>query len=257
MVGKAHQRIIRETKQKNDIGELFDYPKADINNSTCKQITYEQAKKIILEYEWLGTMGQGIYCYGIFFDNVLAGAVCFGLPASLTAGSMFGDEFSNIAICLERGACVWWAHEHSASKLISFAINDMAKNTKYKIFYAYSDEDAGEIGTVYQACNWLYMGKMPSGGSQNKLIDPKGVQKDSRHILTYAKKYDLNVENRTDARKILIDNGWKTKKTKPKCKYVIVKGSKYQVKKIMQKIKFIPQPYPKRKNLNHEQTNTH
>ena len=150
------------------------------------------------------------------------------------------------AICLERGACVWWAHPHSASKLISFATNDMSKNTKYRIFFAYSDEDAGEIGTVYQACNWLYLGRMASGGSQNKLITPEGKMKDSRHIMEYAKKYKKDVRDRTEARVILHQNGWASKKTKPKSKYVIVKGNKTEVRYIMSKLCVNTYPYPKR-----------
>jgi len=56
-IGKAHQRIIREKKQSTDTGGMFGYPVADIKTAVCKEITYEQAKTIILEYEWLGTMG--------------------------------------------------------------------------------------------------------------------------------------------------------------------------------------------------------
>lgn len=252
-IEKAHQRKIREEKQKTDIGGLFGYPEADIKEAVCKKITYQQAKTIILEYEWLGTMGQGMFCYGIFFKDVLAGAVCFGLPASLTSGSMFGDEYSDIAICLERGACSWWAHEHSASKLISFAVLDMSKTTKYRIFYAYSDDSAGEIGTVYQACNWLYLGRMAGGGSQNKLIAPDKKQRDSRHIMKYASKYG-EPKNRTSARKILLENGWSNKKTKPKCKYVIVKGNKRKVKKIMSGLKQKVYNYPKRNPNGFEKT---
>lgn len=81
MIGKAHQRIIRESKVKVDNGGLFGYPEADIKNAICKKIDYKTAEKIILEYEWLGTMGQGMYCYGIYFENVCAGVVCFGLPS--------------------------------------------------------------------------------------------------------------------------------------------------------------------------------
>jgi hypothetical protein len=242
---KAWQRLIRERKEKEYRTSPIVY--ADIKTSVCKRITYKEAESIILEYEWLGRMGQGTYCYGIYFDNILAGAVCFGLPASITAGDMFGIENRSKAICLERGACVWWAHEHSASKLISYAVTDMSRTTKYRIFFAYSDEDAGEIGTVYQACNWLYLGKMASGGSQNKLIDPDGNLKDSRHIMTYAKRYEDVVPNRTQARIILHNNGWSSKKTKPKCKYVIVKAtSKKEYKDIFGKLCVPVYPYPKR-----------
>lgn len=242
---KAWQRIIREDKEKE-----YRVPPtvADITKAVCKRVSYEEAEKIIIEYEWLGAMGQGTYCYGIFFNDICGGVVCFGLPASLTAGDMFGVENRSKAICLERGACTWWAHPHSASKLISFAVDDMSKNTKYRIFFAYSDEDAGEIGTVYQACNWLFLGKSAPGGSQNKLVTPEGVMKDSRHIMTLAKKYtDEPIPNRTVAREILHKNGWSTRKTKPKSKYVIVKGNRREVKEIMSSIAFVPQNYPKRK----------
>jgi len=244
-VEKAWQRIIREKKE-IEYERVSPVHNANIKEAVCKKISYDEAKKIILEYEWLGSMGQGTHCYGIFFNDILAGAVCFGLPASLTAGDMFGVENRSKAICLERGACVWWAHPHSASKLISFAVADMAKTTKYRIFFAYSDEDAGEIGTVYQACNWLYLGRMASGGSQNKLITPDGKMKDSRHIMTYAKKYSLDIPNRTVARKVLHENGWSSRKTKPKCKYVIVKGDKREVRSIVKNLTAKVYPYPKR-----------
>jgi hypothetical protein len=169
-----------------------------------------------------------------------------GLPASPSAGDMFGIENRKKAICIERGACAWWAHEHSASKLIMYAVNWMASNTKYRIFFAYSDEDAGEIGTVYQACNFLFMGKSAPGGSQNKLITPEGKLKDSRHIMTYASKYGVIPKNRTEAREILHVNGWSSHKTKPKSKYVIVKGNKREIRDISRSIKFEPKPYPKR-----------
>ena len=242
---KAWQREIRERKEKEYHG--ISPTNADIKTAECRKITRDEASKIIYEYEWLGTMGKGMYNYGIFFDGILGGGVCFGTVASLTAGDMFGKENADKAICLERGACAWWAHEHSASKLISFATSDMAKNTKYRIFYAYSDDSAGEIGTVYQACNWLYLGRSASGGSQNKLLTPNGELRDSRGMMAYAKKYtDEEIPNRTIARQILHQNGWKDKKTKPKCKYCIVKGNKKEVKDIMKSLCKQTYPYPKR-----------
>lgn len=191
-----------------------------------------------------------MYNYGIFFNEILGGVVCFGTVASITAGDMFGIENRDKAICLERGACAWWCHEHSASKLISYAVNDMAKTTKYRIFYAYSDDSAGEIGTVYQACNWLYLGRSVSGGSQNKLVTPDGKLRDSRGIMSYANKYTKEeIPNRTIARQILLDNGWSNRKTKPKCKYCIVKGTKKEVKDIMKQLNKKIYSYPKRNNL--------
>ena len=78
-VGKAHQRIIREEKSQTDFGGLFGYPTStDIKKAELKAVNYETAKKIIKEYEWLGTMGTTQLHYGIFYDGVLGGVVCFG-----------------------------------------------------------------------------------------------------------------------------------------------------------------------------------
>ena len=61
-------------------------------------------------------------------------------------------------ILLSRGACVHWAHPHSASKLITSSMKMLPK--KYKVVTATVDELAGEIGTIYQACNFHYIGAM-------------------------------------------------------------------------------------------------
>ena len=79
---------------------------------------------------------------------------------------------------LVRGACVHWAHPHSASYLINRSCKLLAKEGK-NIFIAYSDVDAGEIGTVYQASNWFYCG-MTSGG--RLIVAPDGTVRDERTI---------------------------------------------------------------------------
>jgi len=245
--GKAWQRTIREDKEREYGGVAPTI--ANIKDAVCRPIYYKEAESIIHEYEWLGTMGQGIYSFGIFYNDILAGAVCMGLPGGTFSGAMYGKHNIGLAICIERGACVWWAHPHSASKLIMYAVRWMSKNTKYRIFFAYSDEDAGEIGTVYQACNFTYMGKSASGGSQNKLITPDGLLKDSRHIIKLAQKYTSKPLNCTSAREVLHANGWSSYKTKPKSRYVLVFGDKREVKTILKDATFKCQPYPKRNSV--------
>jgi hypothetical protein len=62
-------------------------------------------------------------------------------------------------VALERGACAFWAHEHTASWFINRACAMAARDHGWKLFVAYSDTEAGEIGTVYQACGWHYIGR--------------------------------------------------------------------------------------------------
>ena len=52
--------------------------------------------------------------------------------------------------------------------MISNACKLAAKEFGWRIFYAYADPTAGEIGTVYQACNWLYLG-IGAGGTDRPL----------------------------------------------------------------------------------------
>jgi hypothetical protein len=51
---------------------------------------------------------------------------------------------------------VHWAHPHAASRLIAHAVKFAAADFGWRVFLAYADMAAGEVGTVYQACNWLY-----------------------------------------------------------------------------------------------------
>lgn len=155
---KAHQRKIREEKKQAD--ESFGVAKeaADIKSAVLSPISYQEAKNIILEYEWLGTMGTTQMHYGIHYEGHLAGAICFGYFQAMQGyASYVGEKYAKKGIQLSRGACAYWAHEHSASKLIGYGLREM-KKLGYKFVVAFSDPDAGEIGTVYQATNWIYLG---------------------------------------------------------------------------------------------------
>ena len=137
MIGKAHQRIIREKKSQETPHDLFgnywDNINTDIDNGIIKVIDYQTAKKIILEYEWLGTMGTTQYHFGIFFDGNCAGVVCYGYFQAMNTNSgghpyapYIGEKYSKQGIQLSRGACVHWSHKHTGSKLIgtTFKINE-------------------------------------------------------------------------------------------------------------------------------------
>src|SRR5688500_14772938 len=72
---------------------------------------------------------------------------------------------------LARGACVQCAPLGANSKLVAWTCKLLARDTKAKLLIAYSDTDAGEIGTIYQACNWVCVGK---GSATTQWIAPNG-----------------------------------------------------------------------------------
>jgi hypothetical protein len=51
-----------------------------------------------------------------------------------------------------------------------YAIDWMVKNTPFRLFTCYADPEAREIGQIYQACNFLYLGQ--SSGTQRMYFDP-------------------------------------------------------------------------------------
>ena len=118
---KAHQKVIREQKAK----EYAHLPpvSCDIKQAIVKEVDYSAAKEIIEEYEWLKCMSAIVkHCYGIFFGDACAGVVVFSQEYSENLGHWDKYDYTGKMILLSRGACVYWAHPHSASKLISTAI---------------------------------------------------------------------------------------------------------------------------------------
>jgi hypothetical protein len=182
---KAYQRKIRDKEAKRD-----PRPVVGLENAIVVEISYEKAKSIILKFEWLRTMGTTERSYGLILNGELAGVVCFGKTGGTdTAKSVCGESWAQYVVTLCRGACCHWAHRHAASHLISRACKLMANSGRTTrsgkvflpayVFVAYSDTDAGEVGTVYQACNWLYCGKT-SGTTMYR--DATGKLRDSKLI---------------------------------------------------------------------------
>jgi hypothetical protein len=69
--------------------------------------------------------------------------------------------FTGKIICLSRGACAHWAHPHSVSRLVRGSMRLLPD--KYKAVTATVDPALGEIGVIYQACGFVYVGAMRSG----------------------------------------------------------------------------------------------
>jgi hypothetical protein len=193
-----------------------------------------------MKYEWLGSMGRSTATYGLVDPNEeIIGVACFGWPGGVQSRDICGKENRDLAICLERGACVHWAHPHAASYLISRACKMAAQDRGWRIFYAYSDEEAGEIGTVYQACNWNYIGQgvgRTPGRMRQWYRSPHDGKEYSDRWLRHVKrkKHELLAE------------GWTLVKKMPKHKYVWFEGSKRERRKLMAQLRYEIQPYPKR-----------
>src|SRR5690606_17585806 len=113
-----------------------------------------------------------------------------------------------------RGASASWAPKNLNSRLVMYACKWMVKNTSKRVFVAYSDQKAGEIGTIYQACNFDYLGNKFGNKSLYKL--PNGKKVGGRYFTRTAsmKKWakELNISWQVDWTK---ENGYQNIKNIP------------------------------------------
>ena len=237
---KCHQRKIRDDKMIDQPREVM----TTLDGCEVKAITHKEAEAVILEYEWLGTMPTaGLAFYGLFDPgDVIIGVACFGRGSGSNAANLCGEEYRDLAICLERGACVHWAHPHTASFMIPRACKQARIDHGWLIFYGYSDHEAGEIGTIYQACNWIFIGQgagRPGKSSRAVYTSPTGEDYNSRRWRAHKTKGGFEWADAERA-------GWTRRKQYDKGKYVWFEGSKTDKRKLRRALRYEPQPYPKR-----------
>ena len=156
---QCHQYLIRKKEEKEGV---IPSVSLELAKSTIKEIPISVAKPIILRYEWLGKMpGFSCLAYGHYFEEELGGVVLLGHTTG--SNNAFTKLFPNKkVIVLQRGVHLWWTPKNSASWFISKVCKILSKKG-YDIITATADEEAGEVGTIYQALNWKYLGSMKHG----------------------------------------------------------------------------------------------
>lgn len=136
--------------------------------------TKRKVVEFINEHEWLGkNANRPTHNFVAEYNGIIVGVQVLATPNAFS--HILGKEFMNNEKLIARGACISWSPKGLGSRLLMFAINWMVKNTEFKIFTAYSDEEAREIGTIYQACNFIYLGK--NFGGRYQYYDPNNPQR--------------------------------------------------------------------------------
>lgn len=136
--------------------------------------TIKLIKDFIVRHEWLGKISNyPTHFFVAKLNGILAGVVIMDMPNAFS--KLLGDKTKKIERLISRGACISWSPKNLASSLIMYSVNWMVKNTDYRVFTAYSDPEAKELGTIYQACNFTYLGQNSGGSKQYQLNTGKWV----------------------------------------------------------------------------------
>jgi len=261
-----------EAQQLRTSDFTFEFvPKTD--KAGCRELV-----KFIERHEWLGKMPTWLthrFAWRLNMPGkpkILSGVIIMATPNAFS--NLLGKEMRDKEKLIARGACISFGPKNLGSHIIMEAIKWMVKNTDFRFFTAYSDPDAKELGTIYQACSFFYLGQT-SGTKHQYFIEGKGWKGDKAFserssFVRYAKElgYEWKPEWRTPKNKVnwsaipvevavKLKQMAKDKKAQckkrlaaPKHKYVYVMGRGKKETKRLRKLLFqnnpkLPLDYPK------------
>lgn len=256
---KCYQRHIRELYAETETHA----PVTSLDGAQVRRVSNQEAQNLIWKYEWLHTMGAGtMACYGLFVGEEMLGVACFGKMGQKIGQICTGaspeetDQLAKNTACLQRGACVPWAPSNAASFLIRHACRLASIEFGWKIFFAFSDSDAGEVGTVYQASNWFYTGKVRGRAESSyhaDYVSPDGSRTLTSYKINHGRKKlmeEFGVPSGVAFRTWLKSKGWRVVKHFAKGKYVWFEGTRREKELLKKQCRYAPQPYPKREKTN-------
>lgn len=134
----------------------------------------EEATQFTKRYEWLKSVGSfPTHWYAARYKGVLGGVIIFGMPNAFS--KLLGDKTKEIERLIARGSSASWTPKNLGSCFLMWCIKDMVQSTQYRVFTAYSDPQARELGSIYQALNFYYLGN--GNGASIRCINPYNPQK--------------------------------------------------------------------------------
>lgn len=163
--------------------EIFGWTDEDIKNINLEEFEFsfivtkeekKEATEFIKRYEWLGTVGSyPTHWFAARYKGILGGVIIMGMPNSFS--KLLGEKTKDIERLIARGASASWTPMNLGSKFLMWCIKWMIKNTQYRLFTCYSDLQAKENGSIYQALNFYFLGA--GSGTNVRCVNPYNPNK--------------------------------------------------------------------------------
>lgn len=153
-----------------------DIKNIDLDEFIFKPITGDkkEATNFIKRYEWLGTVGSyPTHWFGAYYNGILGGVIIMGMPNAFS--KILGEKTKELERLIARGASASWCPMNLGSKFLMWCIKWMVNNTQYRLFTCYSDPQAKEKGSIYQALNFFYLGQ--KSGTSIRCVNPYNKDK--------------------------------------------------------------------------------
>ena len=134
-------------------------------NFTIKPITKEEAIDMIQTYHYSNTLPKiNKYFLGCFLDNKLVGCVTlgYGTRPLHTIQCLFDNLVSEDYLEIGRMCMTNDMPKNSESQMLKAIIKWIKNNLPIKVLFTWADGMLGKCGYVYQASNFIYVGKSDS-----------------------------------------------------------------------------------------------
>jgi hypothetical protein len=243
-IGEAWQYEMRKkyAKQEAVFPYWQDYD-LRVSVSVVREISFTQAKEIIEKYEWLGCMPVCVrHCYGLFFPHktngswLLGGVTVFSQEYAENQGVWDKYGYTGKIILLARGVNLHFCPKNANSHLIMESIKLLP--AQYEVVTCTIDNLAGEVGTIYQACNFYYVGSMRKGKER------VGCVIDGHLYGSRALRNKFGTQRKDEILRLYPEAQFVTQKSKDR--YFYFRGCKKVRKENRQAIQGLIKPYPKR-----------
>lgn len=163
--------------------EILGWTDEDIKNINLDDFEFsfittkeekKEATEFIKRYEWLGTVGSyPTHWFAARYKGILGGVIIMGMPNAFS--KLLGEKTKDIERLIARGASASWTPMNLGSKFLMWCIKWMIKNTQYRLFTCYSDLQAKENGSIYQALNFYFLGA--GSGTNVRCVNPYNPNK--------------------------------------------------------------------------------
>lgn len=127
-----------------------------------KEIEAKEARQIVKQYHYSGKVVANSKIHlGVFKGGVLVGCLQYGPPMN---GSKTSDKIIRGVEMMELNRMVMADSEprNAESQAIACCNKWLKNNTSIKYILSFSDGKEGNVGYIYQATNWKYIGYLLS-----------------------------------------------------------------------------------------------
>ena len=192
----------------------------------------------ILKRHYAKRMPSITYCFVLKEKGIIKGVCTFGTPVAISLRNIFLPYK-----LLELNRLI--SEDDLPKNTLSFFVSQCLKKIKGPaIVVSYADTSQNHSGYIYQACNFIYTGL----SAKRKDYKVKGMDHlHSASLMDQAK----GIENRVDFLRKKYGNDFYTEERPRKHRYFYAIGSKKDRKKMLSKMPYQLEGYPKLKNCNY------